>query len=173
MSNNLQLQIVSPESQLQLDAVRNLMRMFIAWHKERHWDQLDLVNAYFDEATFELELAALPGRFGAPNGWLCLATYAGEPAGCVGLRKISEDSCEMKRMFVDPKYQGLGIGKSLALEIISQARRLGYSRMVLDSGAKQIEAHALYRSLGFVDIAPYYELTEALQNWLVFMALDL
>jgi GNAT superfamily N-acetyltransferase len=79
----------------------------------------------------------------------------------------------MKRMFVSPQFHGLGIGKALAVAIIERGREMGYSEMLLDSGARQHEAHGLYRRLGFVDTVPYYDLPQELRDWLVFMRLDL
>ena len=77
-----------PKTPAQLDQVRALMRSFIAWHKERHGQDIDLINAYFDGAAFEDELASLPGKYGPPRGQLLLATLDGAPVGCVALREI-------------------------------------------------------------------------------------
>ena len=89
-----------PKTPAQLDQVRALMRSFIAWHKERHREDIHLINAYFGDAGFEEELASLPGKYGPPRGQLVLATLDDAPAGCVALREIDSGSCEMKRMFV-------------------------------------------------------------------------
>ena len=76
-------------------------------------------------------------------------------------------------MFVYPEYHGQGVGRALAEAIIREARDLGYQRMLLDTSIRQAEAQTLYRRLGFRDVAPYYELPDALRNWLVFMELPL
>ena len=165
--------IVQPTSADELDAVRALMRDFIAWHQVRHAEHIDLVNKYFNGAEFEEELAGLPGKYSPPKGQLLLAINDDMPAGCVALRQIDSSTCEMKRMFVREGFQGLGTGFALANAIIEEAKKLGYKRMVLDSGAKQIEAHTLYRKVGFTDISPYYSLPDDLADWLVFMGLDL
>jgi GNAT superfamily N-acetyltransferase len=162
-----------PTTVQQLDHVRSLMRSFIAWHKERHRQDLHLIEAYFDADAFEQELVSLPGEYAPPHGQLLLATLDGMPAGCVALRKIDSDSCEMKRMFVYPKYHGKGVGYALADVVIKEARALGYRTMRLDTSIRQDEARSLYRRLGFRTIEPYYELPENLRNWLVFMELAL
>jgi len=103
---------------------------------------------------FDQELATLPGKYSPPQGTLLLAP--GD--GCVGLRPLDAASAEMKRLFVRPAARGKGLGRRLALAALDEARRRGYSRMVLDTiGEKMAEAVALYRSLGFRDIAPYYQ----------------
>lgn len=165
--------IITPVSVDELDAVRALMRDFIAWHQVRHAEHMVLVNKYFDANEFEKELAGLPGKYCPPNGQLLLALNDDMPAGCVALRRIDDTTCEMKRMFVREGFQGLGIGVALAKAIIDEAKTLGFKRMVLDSGAKQIEAHTLYRKFGFKDVGPYYSLPDDLADWLVFMELDL
>lgn len=104
---------------------------------------------------FETELKTLPGKYSLPDGRLFLALFGCEPAGCVALRKISDDICEMKRLFVRDAYKGLGLGKKLARTAIDEARQLGYQRMRLDTLSTMKAAVALYESLGFQDIEPY------------------
>jgi GNAT superfamily N-acetyltransferase len=171
--SKMPLAVHVPKTPAQLDQVRALMRSFIAWHKERHGDDIDLINAYFDDAVFEDELALLPGKYGPPRGQLLLATLDEAPVGCVALREIDSGRCEMKRMFVYPQYHGKGIGRALAEAIIKEARGLGYRAMLLDTSVRQAEANALYQRLGFKTIEPYYELPEDVRNWLVFMELKL
>ena len=167
------LRIKTPESEAEFDSVRQLMRAFIAWHRLRHHDQIQLVESYFDSAAFDAELVALPEKYQEPDGALLLATFNEQPAGCVALRRIDSTSCEMKRRFVDPSFQGKGVGRALGQAIVDKAKSQGYQRVLLDSGAKQFEAHALYRSLGFTDTAPYYTLPPDLRDWLVYMELSL
>ena len=162
-----------PKTPAQLDQVRALMRSFIAWHKERHREDIHLINAYFGDAAFEEELASLPGKYIPPRGQLLLATLDDTPAGCVALREINSGSCEMKRMFVYAQHHGKGVGRALAEAIIKEARALGYRAMQLDTSVRQDEANGLYRRLGFQTIKPYYELPEDVRNWLVFMELKL
>ena len=132
-----------------------------------------MIDAYFDEAAFEEELASLPGKYAPPTGQLLLATVGDAPAGCVALKQIDTEACEMKRMFVYPEHHCLGVGRALGEAVIDAGRTAGYRVMRLDTSIRQAEAQGLYRRLGFREVAPYYELTEDLRNWLVFMELPL
>lgn len=149
------------------------MRAFVAWHREAHADELHLVDAYFDRGGFEEELGSLPGKYAPPDGDLLLARSDGEAAGCVALRGLDDGACEMKRMFVEPRFQGLGVGRALGEAVVREARLAGYSSMRLDTSRRQGAALALYRKLGFRDVPAYYALPPELEEWLVFMELDL
>ena len=96
-----------PETTAELDQVRALMRAFVGWHRERHVEDLALIDQYFDQKEFEDELASLPGKYTPPDGQLFLACYDDKPAGCVALRRIDSQACEMKRMFLYPQYRAL------------------------------------------------------------------
>ncbi len=104
---------------------------------------------------FDDELNALPGDYAAPEGCLILAEDNGKWAGCVALRRLEADICEMKRLYVLPDFQGRGIGKSLAQAVIDEARSKGYAKMRLDTVESMHAARALYVSLGFYAIEPY------------------
>jgi len=127
------LEILNATSLEQLDQVRSLIREFVSWHRQHHLEDLELIDEYFDAGYFEEELASLPGKYAPPEGRLFLARYDGQPAGCVALRKIDAQSCEMKRMFVYPRFHGQGIGRALAERLIDEARVSGYSSMKLDT----------------------------------------
>jgi ribosomal protein S18 acetylase RimI-like enzyme len=104
---------------------------------------------------FEEELASLPGDYSEPRGTLLLGRVADEGAGCVGLRPLDGGVCEMKRLYVRPRFRGLNIGERLARAVIDAARSRKYERMRLDTLPSMTSARRLYASLGFVEIAPY------------------
>ncbi|MFN2492183.1 MAG: GNAT family N-acetyltransferase, partial [Pyrinomonadaceae bacterium] len=111
--------------------------------------------------NFEKEVAELPGDYAPPTGRLFLATANDRTVGCVALRKIGDGICEMKRLYVRPEFRGAGLGRTLAEKIIGAANEIGYLRMRLDTlPGKMDRAIAIYRSLGFTNIDPYYNSIE-------------
>jgi putative acetyltransferase len=168
-----ELDIHLAESDRDLDDVRRLFHSFLAWHRERHTEDLALIEAYFDEAGWEREVNGLPGPYAPPDGALLIAREAEVALGCVALKRLDEESCEMKRMFVAPMARGGGAGRALADAVLARARAVGYRRMYLDTSIRQTEAITLYRSLGFEEVPAYYDVPDAMDGWLTFFRLDL
>lgn len=139
------LKLVRAESAEELGQARELFLEYAAALG------IDLCFQNFDE-----ELRALPGEYAPPGGRLFLALDETQgAAGCVALRKIDEDTYEMKRLYVRPAFRGTGSGKNLALAIIEEARQMGYARMRLDTLPSMRQAIMLYRSLGFQPTEAY------------------
>ena len=106
--------------------------------------------------NFSAELSGLPGKYAKPYGRLYLALVDRTPAGCVAMRRLDGSRAEMKRLFIRPEYRGLHLGRLLVEQIIADAAAIGYHSLVLDTLSTMEHAKSLYRSLGFVEIEPYY-----------------
>lgn len=158
------ISIVEAVEPAHVGAVAQLMRDYLLWMRRRYRGHDDMIDAYFGEHEWESELADLNGHYGAPFGAIVLALVDGVPAGCVMLRGIGESVSEMKRLFVRPAFRGLGVARRLIDEIMKLSCKRGYDRMRLETSALQAEADALYRSMGFASIPPYYACPDVLRE---------
>lgn len=143
----------------------------------RETDDMDTVRELFREyqaflnvdlcfQDFDAELADLPGRYAAPGGALLLALVDDQVAGCVGMRAIDSQACEMKRLYIRSEFRGLGLGRALAMHVIDMATRAGYTSMRLDTLPHLRQAVGLYRSLGFQQIDAYcYNPLDGVTYW--------
>lgn len=149
MSDGPAIELMTPTTPAQFDAVRVIFREYAA--------SLSVDLCFQD---FDAELATLPGEYAPPLGTLLLATVDGDVAGCGALRPLVDvdyaNACEMKRLYVRPAFRRFGLGRLLAQALLDHGRQAGFSAMLLDTLDEMESARGLYASLGFVEVAPYY-----------------
>lgn len=125
---------------------------------------------YLKIQNYDDELKNLKSKYGLPYGRLYLAYYNGEVAGCIGLRKIDNSNCEMKRLFVRPQFRGKKVGEFLVNKIINDAKEIGYSHILLDTFPFFKSAINLYKKFSFYEIPSY---NGNPMDSLIYMKLDL
>lgn len=112
-------------------------------------------QAYLDVQHYDRELDHLEEKYGPPDGRLYLAYCDGALAGCVGLRRLDGQSCEMKRLYVRPAFRGKRLGALLVERIIADAREIGYRCMLLDTLPFLESAIRMYKKFGFHEVDSY------------------
>ncbi|WP_435355440.1 GNAT family N-acetyltransferase [Emticicia sp. SJ17W-69] len=140
----MQLSILKIATKEDLEEIKNLFREYAKF-----------LEISLDFQDFESELAKLPAKYAEPEGAIFLAKIDSQPAACVALWKLEEGICEMKRLYVKPEFQGLGLGKKMTQTIIEEAKGKGYKIMKLDTLKRLQSANYLYASLGFRETQPY------------------
>jgi len=139
------------------------MLKIIAAETKEHFDLAKILfKEYASSLEFELdfqnfegEIADIKEAYLEKRGCVLLAFLQWDIAGCVALRDIGDEICEMKRLYVKPPFRGMKLGRALAAAIIERARALGYEAMRLDTISTMQAAIHLYKSLGFREISPY------------------
>lgn len=119
---------------------------------------------------YDEEITHLEEKYGMPFGRLYLAYCNGQAAGCIGLKKIDEENCEMKRLYVRPRFRGENIGRLLMQKIIMDAKEIGYSHMLLDTLPFLNKAIHMYERFGFVTTDCY---NNSPMSTSIYMKLDL
>lgn len=110
---------------------------------------------YLELQKYDHELEDLEDKYGLPYGRLYLVFYDGVLAGCIGLRKIDSENCEMKRLYVKPQFRGKKIASFLVKHIIEEARKIGYKHILLDTLPFLETAINMYKNYGFYEIESY------------------
>ena len=143
------IEVVAVSSDQQLRDVRDLF--------DEYWRAFAFDPCF---QSFADEIAALPGDYASPMGRLALAVErdgvdADRIAGCIALRPLSKQRCEMKRLYVRDAFRGCGAGRALVEWLLEQARAIGYTEMYLDTMPSMNHAIALYERFGFVRCGSY------------------
>lgn len=101
---------------------------------------------------FKHELAALPEYYASPHGKLLLAIEGYNAIGCIALKRVSNEICELRRLYVRPSGRGKGIGRGMVAKAVESAKELGYNKIQLETMPIMKEAISIYRSNGFKQV---------------------
>ena len=143
-ATNAAIRIVQPESAEDWRQARKLIEQYAA--------SLDL-DLSFQNLQHELENLAI--EYAPPAGAFLLAGEKDAYLGCVGLRPLTTDVGEMKRLYAIPAARGQHIGRRLAEAVVEAAKLRGYTRLLLETLPAMKQAQSLYASMGFKPTAAY------------------
>ena len=135
--------------------VEPLFQEYGEWVADRLGQDLGITFTEADQArhhdAFRGELSRLLGS----RGRLLVARRGGDPVGVGTLKPIDGTTAELKRMYVRPAAQGIGVGRALLARLLQEARAEGYATVRLESLPFMTTALALYRATGFVETGPF------------------
>jgi carbonic anhydrase len=115
------------------------------------WLNIDLSFQHFED-----ELKSIKKMYALPLGTIVLCKHDNDFIASVAIRPHKEKVAELKRMYVQPNYQGKGIGKKLLQLSINLAKEMGYDKILLDTLNTMLPAMQLYKSMGFYEVEAYY-----------------
>lgn len=115
----------------------------------------ELLQTYPEPGATHFRLE--PDEVADPGGAVLLARLDGEAVGCGAVRSLEDGDAELKRMYVLPRFRGLGVSKAVLAALEARARALGARRIVLETGERQLEALRLYEQAGYARVPAFGE----------------
>ncbi len=116
---------------------------------------IELLDAQYPGRVTRPGSTTTPDEMTAPHGTFLVGYEGEEPVAIGGLRRLSPDICEIKRMYVVPAARTRGTGRALLAALEDAARDLGYERVRLDAGPEQRHSRSLFARTGYVEIPSY------------------
>ena len=156
-----------------LNAIEKLWVDYLVWGNDK-MQELYGVHPHNPKDAVAQDIKQI-SKFQPPYGQLIVAVYEDKVCGLGSLKSINPEIGEIKRMFVDPTFRRIGAGQAILEGLLSEAKKVGYKKVRLDSPKFMEAAHSLYRNFGFQDIEPYpeMEIPAEFKDYLLFMELDL
>ncbi|MFH4968048.1 GNAT family N-acetyltransferase [Gaetbulibacter sp. M240] len=173
MTKKSQINVRQAKLPEDLDHIKSLWYDYLVWGNNQ-MEALYGVHPHNPKEAVEADIKQIH-KFQPPYGQLITAIYDGTICGLGSLKNISLEIGEIKRMFVDPDFRGLGAGRAILEGLLAASKQAGYKKVRLDSPKFMEAAHGLYRSFGFRDIDPYpeMEIPTSFIDYMLFMELDL
>jgi len=156
-----------------IELVRKLWTDYLTWGNEM-MQMTYGVHPHNPTKIVEQDIKQID-KYLPPNGLVFLAFIDNKACGIGCLNKLSREVGELKRMFVDPSFRELGVGKAILQTIINTAKEIGHKKVRLNTPKFMKTAHSLYAGFGFkpISVYPEVEITEDFREYLLFMELDL
>ena len=99
--------------------------------------------------------SATADELSPPTGLFLVAYVDDEPVGCGGIKRLSDEAAELKRLYVAPTVRNQSVARALVAALEDAARDAGHQVVRLDTGAEQPAAVHLFRSAGYIEIDDY------------------
>lgn len=157
------------EIKLAYDYNKEIKELFLEYTEMLVKNDLNFVK-YLELQNYDSELENLSDKYGLPDGRLYIVKFENEVAGCIGLKKIDDQNCEMKRLYVRPAFRGHKLSIKMIEKTIDDAKKIGYKSMLLDTLPFLEEAIHLYKKFGFYEIESY---NNSPMDTTIYMKLDL
>ena len=118
-------------------------------------DYVAEIRSMYPDWTPDVPPRLMPEDVEPPAGRWLVAYRAGDPVGCAALKRLDDRTAEIKRVYVAPEARGTGVARALLARLEQIAQDIGYTRLRMDTGARQPASVALFGSLGYGRIADY------------------
>ena len=173
MNSNSVVEVRDVKLPVDIDSVRQLWTDYLTWGNDK-MQMLYGVHPHNPKEAVEQDIKTID-KFLPPNGRLILAFIEGNACGIGCLKSINKEIGEVKRMYVDPTYRKIGVGRAILESLLNASKKTGYKKVRLDTPKFMEAAHSLYRSFGFKDIPVYpeVEIPEEFRKYLLFMELEI
>ncbi len=162
--------IVQATTDKHLEHMITLSTEYVEWMIDvikQMYPEVDTVP-FLQVRSYDNVRARFSEKYSPPDGRLFLAMQNDDVCGCAALTKWVDTTCEIQTLFVRPQYRSMGIARQLVAKVISDAQRVGYNTMRLDTLAFMIGAQTLYKSFGFYPISSYRSGSGDIQKHLLF-----
>ncbi|MEM6610330.1 MAG: GNAT family N-acetyltransferase [Pseudomonadota bacterium] len=146
------INFVEPSGSAEIAAFDALCWDYLAFLRSQTGPFRAALDIVYSDAIYAAALAKRPAP---PHGLQRLALCDDQALGCGTIQTFQPGDAEIKRVFVAPGARGTGMGRALMAQLITDCRALGFSRILMDTGAPLIAAQRLYDQLGFMRRDPY------------------
>jgi ribosomal protein S18 acetylase RimI-like enzyme len=108
-----------------------------------------------------------------PRGMMRLVMTQGKPVGCGTVQTLAPGAAEIKRVWIAPEARGLGAGRRLMEQLVTDCRALGFRRILMDTGTHLQTAGKLYDAMGFRRRGPYREMPPEAEGVMIYFEMTL